>query len=600
MAKQVQLEVKIKGSDSVGQAAEKTKTLKQELRDLKQELASGSLTGEAFDKAAKRAGELQDRIGDVNQKVKNLASDTSKLDGFISIAEGITGGFAAAQGAMALFGDENEDLQKSLIKVQGAIALLNGVQAVANTLQKESAAITTLNTIKTNILTFAQARYTAAVGGTTGVLKVLRIVGMTLGIGLIVAAIGLLVANFDKVQAMGKKLIDRFNGLGTGMKTFISIVMPVVGVIRLLYAGLEKLGVFAESAADKLEKIETASKSLNKQRERDIQKLEALGGAEDKIFVKRLAMLNQDKLILMQKKLLGEATDEEIEQIKDLGNEIDILKIKEKQRLEDVREAQIKEQKERDKAYQERLEKEKEQFLAKQRNEINLRNLQQQQLEDLANFEQQKNDIINQKAIEQSEIEDQRLLEQAKKDQEYREFLIQQETEIADFQINERQRVQDAQVSIAGQTADLLGQIAGRNKQLAMAALILEKGAAAASVIINAQREKASNAVMAAANPLNVLTGGAAGQAQLASLNAFTNLRTGLSLATIAATGINGAKNISGSGGGGGVQPPNVSGTQTDFNRPTTPQPQKVYILETEIRSSMRKVDDIYTQATIS
>jgi hypothetical protein len=179
----------------------------------------------------------------------------------MSLAQGITGGFAAAQGAMALFGSENEDLQKQMVKLQGAIALLNGIEAVNNTLKKEGGLLTAANTIKTNVLTFAQARYTAAVGGTTGVLKVLRIVGMTLGIGLIVAAIGLLVANFDKVQAMGKKLIDRFNGLGTGMKTFISIAMPVVGVIRLLYAGLEKLGVFAESAADKLEKIE-----MNQQR----------------------------------------------------------------------------------------------------------------------------------------------------------------------------------------------------------------------------------------------------------------------------------------------------------------------------------------------
>ena len=44
------------------------------------------------------------------------------------------GGFAAAQGAIALFGGESKELEETLVKVNGALALLNGVQSVFRTI----------------------------------------------------------------------------------------------------------------------------------------------------------------------------------------------------------------------------------------------------------------------------------------------------------------------------------------------------------------------------------------------------------------------------------------------------------------------------------
>jgi hypothetical protein len=67
------------------------------------------------------------------------------LDAITDAAQGIVGGFTAVQGVMALVGDENEEVQKTLLKVQGALAALNGLQAVANTLNKESALMTELS-----------------------------------------------------------------------------------------------------------------------------------------------------------------------------------------------------------------------------------------------------------------------------------------------------------------------------------------------------------------------------------------------------------------------------------------------------------------------
>lgn len=167
-----------------------SKTLKQELRQMTEELAQMKLRGESnsqqYQDLAKRAGELKDAIGDANQEVKNFASDTSTFDGLIGVAQGLAGGFAVAQGAAALLGDESEELQKTLLRVNAAMAILQGLQQVQNTLQKESAASMFLNTVATKAQTVAQRLYTIVVGQSVGALRLFRIALASTGIGLLV------------------------------------------------------------------------------------------------------------------------------------------------------------------------------------------------------------------------------------------------------------------------------------------------------------------------------------------------------------------------------------------------------------------------------
>ena len=182
MAKtKIEVDLVVKGGDSVGQVEGKVVSLKQQLKNLKAELASGNLTGAAFDEAAKKAGNLQDQIGDVSQRVKNLASDSKRLDGFVSLAQGIVGGFAAVQGITALVGDENKELEKTMVKLQGSMTALAGIQAVVNTLNKESA-------LSTNL-------FSSAWGKLNNVMKASII-------GAIVAAVLLLVTYWDDIKGL--------------------------------------------------------------------------------------------------------------------------------------------------------------------------------------------------------------------------------------------------------------------------------------------------------------------------------------------------------------------------------------------------------------
>jgi hypothetical protein len=109
----------------------------------------------------------------------------------------------------------------------------------------------------------------------------------------------------------------------------------------------------------------------------------------------------------------------------------------------------------------------------------------------------------------------------------------------------------------------------------------------------------------AAAAQRSALSGGtttAFDTALAAKQIAAAKISAGINIASITAAGLSGARNISsgsGSGGGGGsVQPPNIRGSQTT-NEPTQQPAPKVFVTETDIRSSLRKVDGIYTQSTI-
>lgn len=177
-------------TSSIEKLAKSGKTLTGQLKGLKQELTlleqQGKDNTKEFNQLLIAAAKLEDQIGDTRARVRILAADTFKFDAAVQATQGLAAGFEVAQGAAALFGSESEDLQKGILKVQGAIAVANGVQQIANLLLEESA-------IKTAILTAKQAIYTTVVGTSTGALKVFRIALATTGVGLLVVGLGFLI-----------------------------------------------------------------------------------------------------------------------------------------------------------------------------------------------------------------------------------------------------------------------------------------------------------------------------------------------------------------------------------------------------------------------
>lgn len=119
-----------------------TAPLKKRLRELQAMIAQMNFDGltdnDVFVRMTSKAAEMKDALGDASQAVRLMSSDTAKLDAVIEGMQGIAGVASIATGAISLFGTENENLERAMLKVQSAIAITNGVQQIANILNKDS------------------------------------------------------------------------------------------------------------------------------------------------------------------------------------------------------------------------------------------------------------------------------------------------------------------------------------------------------------------------------------------------------------------------------------------------------------------------------
>lgn len=118
-------------------------SLRSRIRELREEMALyREQFGDQTDKYREMSaelGRLQDIQGDIRAQGSILSNDQAQFQGIISGLNGVVGGFTAAQGAVALFAGENENLQKIMLKVQSLMSITMGLQQVSATLNKDSA-----------------------------------------------------------------------------------------------------------------------------------------------------------------------------------------------------------------------------------------------------------------------------------------------------------------------------------------------------------------------------------------------------------------------------------------------------------------------------
>lgn len=162
-------------------------------------------------KAIDKASGLKDRIDDLNRRVRQGSSDYAKMDAAIQGASGAMAGFQAFQGVAALMGGENEELVKTIMKLQASMAILNSIQVLRNTLNKDSAFMQQVQALQMRIRTketyaqiTAQKMANTVLGQGTKASKLFSKALLVTGIGALVVGIGLLIANWDKLkQALG-------------------------------------------------------------------------------------------------------------------------------------------------------------------------------------------------------------------------------------------------------------------------------------------------------------------------------------------------------------------------------------------------------------
>ena len=253
--KDVALRLKLEGAD----ANKVVKIFKQELREANGELLKmQTLYGES----SKQAQQAADRVASLKDQIKaagevaDLFDPGNKFMVFGNAIRTVTGGFAGLQGAMALFGNESEELQKTMVKLQGAMALTQGVSTIldsAKDFQRLGAII------KTQVVT---------------AFSTLRGAMMATGIGALVVAVGALVTNFGGLR-------DKLFELIPGLKT----VTDFVG--GLVQRFTDFIGVTSESERA----LESQNKALESSIKRNQEWLDRNGDKFDE-YTKRKIQAN--------------------------------------------------------------------------------------------------------------------------------------------------------------------------------------------------------------------------------------------------------------------------------------------------------------------
>ena len=226
-------------------------TLKQQFKEAQLEVQAlsekfGATSAQAVE-AAKSAALLKDKIGDAKSLTDAFNPD-AKFKAVTGALTGVAGGFSVVTGALGAFGKQNESVEKALLKVQSAMALASGAQAIGESIDsfKQLGAVVKATSIYQAAYNFVQtgsikgtqeavvakvvdaqatvaqgtatvATATATTGATTA-LKFLRVALISTGIGALIIGLTLLIANLDSIIGFFSGATEANEGYSASIK----------------------------------------------------------------------------------------------------------------------------------------------------------------------------------------------------------------------------------------------------------------------------------------------------------------------------------------------------------------------------------------------
>lgn len=107
------------------------KKLKDEIKQARKELLEAEEGTEEYEKAMNKLSDAQFKLRDMNEKSRYAVADFGEqLSNVVGITSGVVSGFSALQAAMVLAGGESEEFEKVIVKLQAAMALVQGLQGL--------------------------------------------------------------------------------------------------------------------------------------------------------------------------------------------------------------------------------------------------------------------------------------------------------------------------------------------------------------------------------------------------------------------------------------------------------------------------------------
>ena len=231
--------IELEVNSNLGNLKQQLKAAQVEVQTLSEKFGATSVQAV---EAAKAAAILKDKIGDAKALTDAFNPD-AKFKAVTGSLTGVAGGFSVLTGAMGAFGKQNEEVEKALLRVQSAMAMASGLQAIGESVDSfkqlgavikstsivqgiynfvttgsfKSIASSTAAKVADTTATVAQGTATTvtttAITGATIATKLLRAALIATGIGALIVllgvaadAMGLFSGSADDAEASQKKL----------------------------------------------------------------------------------------------------------------------------------------------------------------------------------------------------------------------------------------------------------------------------------------------------------------------------------------------------------------------------------------------------------
>lgn len=126
-----QAEENKKTSKALNDGRSALKNYNASIKELKGQLLQLEEGSKEYKATMQKLADEMKRFSDINEIARMSANDLGeRLSVLTQFGGQIASGFSVAQGAMGLFGAESENLQKGLLKVQSALAIVQGLQGL--------------------------------------------------------------------------------------------------------------------------------------------------------------------------------------------------------------------------------------------------------------------------------------------------------------------------------------------------------------------------------------------------------------------------------------------------------------------------------------
>ncbi len=265
--------------------------------------------------AVQNLANLEEELDDLKKRTEALNPE-AKFQAFGQLAAGIAGGFSAATGALAVFGEESEDVQRAILKVQGALAITQGLNSLLGLKDaiKNVAAVLGITTAAQNANTAAKARnlvVTDALAGKERIALIEKVRSAVAGKGLALSNGVLTVSN----AAVGTSSL----GAAAGIRAFTAALLanPITAILVGLTAAVAAFFAFRKEVK---KATDTADEFLDKMK--DFNKLQDLGAeAASNTRKTNLELLKSEQAIEITKAKTRLASEQEIEKLRQTSEE---------------------------------------------------------------------------------------------------------------------------------------------------------------------------------------------------------------------------------------------------------------------------------------